>query len=83
MPVKIRYTPKGTPYEDWSKATPLEELELYRQLAPKEGSVRYSPHPRGLRANTAEANPAASSGSSPASAAAASPEGQPQGKAPR
>ena len=64
MPVKIRYTPKGTRYEDWSKATPLEELELYRQLLPKNGFVSYSPHPKGPRANTAGANPAASSGSS-------------------
>ena len=84
MPVKIRYTKKGTPYEDWSKATPLEELELYRQLAPKNGSVMYSPHPKGPRRNTAAANPAASSASSPAApaaAAAASPEAQPSGKA--
>ena len=83
MPVKIRYTKNGTRYADWSKATPLEELELYRQLAPKEGSVRYSPHPKGPRRNTAAANPAASSGSSPAAsgaAAAASPEGQPSEK---
>ena len=84
MVVKIRYTPKGTRYADTSKATPLEELELYRQLAPKEGFVMYSPHPKGPRRNTAEANreAAGSSGSSPASAAAAaSPEGQPSGKA--
>jgi hypothetical protein len=81
MTVKIRYTKNGTRYADTSKATPLEELELYRQLAPKDGFVNYSPHPRGLRSNTAEANAAASSSSSPASAAAASPEGQPSGKA--
>ena len=79
MTVKIRYTKNGTRYADWSKATPLEELELYRQLAPKNGFVMYSPHPKGPRRNTA-ANPAASSGSSPASAAAASPEGQPSDK---
>ena len=66
MPVKIRYTKNGTPYADWSKATPLEELELYRQLAPKEGSVLYSPHPRSPRSRT---NPAGSSGSSPAAPA--------------
>jgi hypothetical protein len=71
MPVKIRYTKNGSRYADWSKATPLEELELYRQLAPKEGSVLYSPHPKGPRRNTAEANPAASSASSPAPAAPA------------
>ena len=83
MVVKIRYTPKGTRYADTSKATPLEELELYRQLAPKNGFVSYSPHPKGPRRNTAAANPAASSSSSPAApeAAAASPEGQPSGKA--
>lgn len=46
MPVKIRYTPKGTPYEDWSNATASEELELYRQLAPKEGFVNYTRQPR-------------------------------------
>jgi hypothetical protein len=69
MVVKIRYTKNGTRYADTSKATPLEELELYRQLAPKEGSVRYSPHPKGPRRNTAAANPAASSASSPAPAA--------------
>ena len=38
MPVKIRYTKNGSPYADWSKATPLEELELYRQLPPRMGS---------------------------------------------
>jgi len=48
MPVKIHYTPKGARYADWSNATPLEELELYRQRsAPKQGFVRYSPHARG------------------------------------
>ena len=69
MPVKIRYTKDGARYADYSKATASEELELYRQMAPKEGSVLYRPHPRGLRANTAGANPAGSSGSSPAAAA--------------
>lgn len=83
MPVKIRYTPKGTRYADWSNATPLEELELYRQLAPKDGFVNYSPHPKGPRRSTAEANPAvASSASSPAPAPeAAMKAGQPSGKA--
>ena len=39
MPVKIHYTPKGARYANWSNATPLEELELYRQRsAPKRGS---------------------------------------------
>ena len=70
MVVKIRYTKNGSPYADWSKATPLEELELYRQLAPKNGSVMYSPHPKGPRRNIAAANPAASSSSSPAAPAA-------------
>ncbi len=34
MPVKIRYTKNGTRYADWSKATPLEELELYPVSSP-------------------------------------------------
>jgi hypothetical protein len=67
MAVRIRYTRNGTRYADYSKATVLEELELYKQLAPKDGFVRYSPHPRGLRpASTDPSSSAASSGSSQA-----------------
>lgn len=83
MPVKIRYTPQGTRYASDEDLTPLEELEAYKAMQPKNGSVLYSPHPRGLRSSTAAANPAASSGSPQAAAAAASPEGRPQGKGPR
>ena len=82
MPVKIRYTPKGTRYASDEDLTSSEELEAYKAMQPKEGSVIYRPHPRGLRSNTAGAKPAGSSGSSPAgaAAAAASPEGQPSDK---
>jgi hypothetical protein len=83
MPVKIRYTPQGTRYASDEDLTPLEELEAYKAMQPKNGSVLYRPHPRGLRSSTAAANPAASSGSPQAAAAAASPEGRPQGKGPR
>ena len=85
MPVKIRYTKNGTRYASDEDLTPLEELEAYKAMQPKEGSVIYRPHPRGLRASTAAANPAASSGSSPTAAAAhpaaAGRAGPPQGKA--
>ena len=88
MVIRVRYTRNGTRYADYSKATPLEELELYKQMLPKNGSVIYRPHDvRGLH-RTSATNPATSSGSSPASAAAAPAAAAeradpPLGKAPR
>jgi hypothetical protein len=75
MVIRIRYTKAGTRYADYSKATASEELELYRRMQPKEGSVVYRPQPRSLRSRAADQ--AASSASSPAAEGQA---GQPSGK---
>jgi len=83
MVIEIRYTKNGTRYADDRKATSSEMLELYRRMAPKEGSVIYRPQPRSLlrRAANQAANQAASSASSQDAAAAAEGQaGQPSDK---
>ena len=91
MVIKVRYTPKGTPYIDTRKATSLEALELYKQMQPKNGTVIYRPHDARSRHRTAPTadpagvapnHPAANSTSSPAAAgpAAAEQADRPPGK---
>jgi hypothetical protein len=78
--MKIRYTPKGTRYADGGTVTWAEEMAAYDAIAPKEGFVRYSPHPRGPRLTAT--NPAASSAlSQEAAAQKASKADPPSGKA--